>query len=239
MAKKKLPVKGKMIGEVAKIFDVIPDTTRVIGEAVHAVVPLVDKVLEQNYQKKNRLVRLPNMVDMDIAEAQNHLEELGFVVTRILAKPHQRYANKQAGEVVAMVPKSGNLEPGTLVKLYYVTPEVIVASDVTISLPNLVGLPLEEAQEHLKALGLKPVALAVQGKARYAHQQVNTVLDMYPKPNVLLSAVPKGSFVKLHYLTGSGLADSRIKAQQARAKKLEVPAFVQQVPKLFPFKKRK
>ncbi|MGT2715697.1 PASTA domain-containing protein [Streptococcus respiraculi] len=238
MAKKKLPVNGKMIGEVAKIFDIIPDTTRVIGEAVHAVVPLVDKVLEQNYQKKNRLVRLPNMVDMNIKEAQEHLEELGFVVSKILAKPHQRYAKREVDEVVAMTPKSGSLEPGALVKLYYVNQDVIEESDLVIPLPNLVGLPLEEAQEHLKALGLKPVGLAVQGKARYAHQQVDTVLDMYPKPSVLLSGVPKGSFVKLHYLTEAGLTDSRIKAQQARAKKLEVPAFVQQIPKLFPFKKK-
>ncbi|MBF0777963.1 PASTA domain-containing protein [Streptococcus cuniculi] len=239
MAKKKLPVNGKMIGEVAKIFDVIPDTTRMIGEAVHAVVPLVDKVLEQNYQKKNRLVRLPNMVDMDIAEAQNHLEELGFVVTRILAKPHQRYANKQAGEVVAMVPKSGNLEPGTLVKLYYVTPEVIAASDVTISLPNVIGLALEEAQQHLQELGLRTIAIPVKGQSRHAYQQTETVLDMQPKPNMLVTAVPKGSFVKLYYLTEVGLRESKEKLRHAKNKKLELPTLVQQVPKLFPFKKRK
>lgn len=238
MTKKKLPINGKTVGKVAKIFDMIPDTTRVIGEAVHAVVPLVDKVLEQNYQKKNRLVQLPNVVDMDIVEAQTHLEEQGFVVSKILAKPHQRYAKKQANEVVAMLPKSGNVEPGTLVKLYYVSQDVIEASDQTVSLPNLIGLPLEEAQEHLRELGVKPILIATQAQARYANRQTEIVLDMQPKPNVLKSGIPKGSFVKLYYLTEAGLGASQMMNQRVRAKKLDVPTLIKKVPKLLPIKKK-
>ncbi|MBF0787436.1 MULTISPECIES: PASTA domain-containing protein [unclassified Streptococcus] len=239
MTKKKLPINGKTVGKVAKIFDMIPDTTRVIGEAVHAVVPLVDKVLEQNYQKKNRLVQLPNVVDMDIVEAQTHLEEQGFVVSKILAKPHQRYAKKQANEVVAMLPKSGNMEPGTLIKLYYVSQDVIEASDQTIVLPNLIGLPIEEAQEHLQELGLKPIVIALHAQARYANQQTNTVLDMQPKPNVLVSSVLKGSFVKLHYLTEAGLGESKTMAQKAATKRSTIPRLVKEIPKFLPIKKKK
>ncbi|MGT2965363.1 PASTA domain-containing protein [Streptococcus acidominimus] len=238
MGKKKVSSKGKLIGDVAKIFDIIPDTTRVIGEAVHAVVPLVDKVLEQNYQKKNRLVRLPNMVDMNIREAEHHLQELGFVVSVILAKPHQRYVKRGAGEVVAMVPKSGNVEPGTLVKLYYVSQDVIEASDQTVSLPNLIGLPLEEAQEHLRELGVKPILITTQAQARYANRQTEIVLDMQPKPNVLKSGIPKGSFVKLYYLTEAGLGASQMMNQRVRAKKLDVPTLIKKVPKLLPIKKK-
>lgn len=239
MTKRKLPVNKKMIGEVAKIFDVIPDTTRVIGEAVHAVVPLVDKVLEQNYRRKNRLVHLPNVVDMNLLEAQEHLEERGFVVSKILAKPHQRYAKKHADEVVAMIPKPGNMEPGTLVKLYYVSQDIIEASDQTIPLPNLIGLPLEEAKEHLQELGLKPLVVALHAQARYANQQPNTVLGMQPKPTVLVPAIPKGRFVKLYYLTELGLGDSKVMAQRARTKKITIPTLVKEIPKILPTKKKK
>ncbi|MTB63516.1 PASTA domain-containing protein [Streptococcus sp. zg-86] len=239
MAKKKLPVNGKMIGEVAKILDIIPDTTRVIGEAVHAVVPLVDKVLEQNYEKKNRLLRLPNLIDMNVQEAQEHLESLGFTVSKILAKPQQTYAKKRADEIVAMVPKSGNFEPGTLVKLYYVTPEIIEASDLSIPLPNLIGLSLDEAQEHVTKIGLKPIGIPLKAQAKYAHQQANLILDMQPKPNMLVTSVAKGSLVKLYYLTEEGLQTSKLLAQTANSKALSLPRFVQQVPKLLPKRKKR
>lgn len=125
-----------LLGKIGKILDVVPNAADIVGEAVggtvREVAPLIEKSMDRRYEKKQGLVSLPNIVDIDVDEAKGILEELGFKVIVIQTKPNSRYAKSRNNEIVATIPKSGLVEPGSLVKLYYVTDEVVEESKIEL-----------------------------------------------------------------------------------------------------------
>lgn len=131
MPKSKLNLSRKL-GSVGKLFSIIPDTTAIIGKAIENGRPIIEKHMEQRYEKQLSLARVDNVVNLPRAEAHRHLENLGFVVADVLAKPSKKYASAQKDEVVQMTPKSGKYPKGSLIKLYYVDLNVIKASQELI-----------------------------------------------------------------------------------------------------------
>ncbi|SUO88514.1 PASTA domain-containing protein [Streptococcus uberis] len=120
--------KKNLLGKFGKVLDVLPNTTELIGDVVKQTVPIIDKSIDRMYDQKQGLVDLPNVTDLDIEEAKLLLEDLGFRATKILAKPAKKYCKRTANEVVQMDPKPGKKQSGSLVKLYYVSRDVIDAS---------------------------------------------------------------------------------------------------------------
>ena len=100
---------GKLLGAANMILSVIPDTVEIVGKITDKTAPIVDKHLERQHQLKQSLVAIPNLLDVDIQQAKEHLEGLGLQVIVLLAKPNKRYAKADAGEVVAMMPRSGKV----------------------------------------------------------------------------------------------------------------------------------
>lgn len=69
---------------------------------------------------------VPNVLELDVAEAKKHLTDMGFRVSAVLVKPERKYTKKRDGEVVDYAPHW--VEKKGLVKLYYVDKEVVEES---------------------------------------------------------------------------------------------------------------
>ena len=98
-----------------------------------------------------------------------------------------------------MIPKAGKFDKGSLIKLYYINQEIIDASNQEVTIPNLIGLTIPEAREHLQEVGFKPAMEILTADAKYAKQKINVVIDMEPKANLFTTTAVKGSLIKLKY----------------------------------------
>ncbi len=221
-----------------KWANIVPDTTKIIGDTVQAAAPILDKALDRNYEKEKNRISIPNVLDLDLLEGKELLEKLGFLVTVTLVKPDKKYSTARDNEIVDMIPKSGRVDKGSVIKLYYVTQEIIDSSNLDVPIPNLLGLSITEAREHLKDLGLKPAYELLKAEARWANQQVNTVLDMEPKVSLFSSTVVKGSILKLKYIDEATLEESRKLAQAAAKKQLDLGQLVGRIPNFLPQNKQ-
>ena len=194
--------KNNLLKNLNKLVDIIPDTTKIIGDTVQAAAPIVDKALDRQHEKNLSQIQVPNVIDLDVEEAKRHLEEIGFRVTLTLVKPNKKYRQETTrdNEVVAMIPKAGKFDKGSLIKLYYINQEIIDASNQEVTIPNLTGLTIPEAREHLQEVGFKPAMEILTADAKYAKQKINVVIDMEPKANLFTTTAVKGSLIKLKYL---------------------------------------
>lgn len=139
-SKKLVKSSSQKLGKAAGIFSSIlgiPEMIDGIGKVVDKAAPIVEKNIDRRHEHLQSLVPIPNLIDVDIDQAKQHLEKNGLSVIAILAKPNKRYAKADLGEVVAMHPKSGKLLPGGLVKLYYVDETVIEQSQRLVIMAEL------------------------------------------------------------------------------------------------------
>ena len=194
--------KNNLLKNLNKLVDIIPDTTKIIGDTVQAAAPIVDKALDRQHEKNLSQIQVSNVIDLDVEEAKRHLEEIGFRVTLTLVKPNKKYRQETTrdNEVVAMIPKAGKFDKGSLIKLYYINQEIIDASNQEVTIPNLIGLTIPEARDHLQEVGFKPAMEILTADAKYAKQKINVVIDMEPKANLFTTTAVKGSLIKLKYL---------------------------------------
>ena len=227
--------KNNLLKNLNKLVDIIPDTTKIIGDTVQAAVPILDKALDRQHEKNLSQIQVPNVIDLDVEEAKRHLEEIGFRVTLTLVKPNKKYRQETTrdNEVVDMIPKAGKFDKGSLVKLYYINQEIIDASNQEVTIPNLTGLTIPEAREHLQEVGFKPAMEILTADAKYAKQKINVVIDMEPKANLFTTTAVKGSLIKLKYLDEETLEQSLQLASQAEENQLDVGQLFKQLPNLF------
>ncbi|HEM3672526.1 TPA: PASTA domain-containing protein [Streptococcus suis] len=194
--------KNNLLKNLNKLVDIIPDTTKIIGDTVQAAAPILDKALDRQHEKNLSQIQVPNVIDLDVEKAKRHLEEIGFRVTLTLVKPNKKYRQETTrdNEVVDMIPKAGKFDKGSLIKLYYINQEIIDSSNQEVTIPNLIGLTIPEAREHLQEVGFKPAMEILTADAKYAKQKINVVIDMEPKANLFTTTAVKGSLIKLKYL---------------------------------------
>lgn len=194
--------KNNLLKNLNKLVDIITDTTKIIGDTVQAAAPILDKALDRQHEKNLSQIQVPNVIDLVVEEAKRHLEEIGFRVTLTLVKPNKKYRQETTrdNEVVDMIPKAGKFDKGSLIKLYYINQEIIDASNQEVTIPNLIGLTIPEAREHLQEVGFKPAMEILTADAKYAKQKINVVIDMEPKANLFTTTAVKGSLIKLKYL---------------------------------------
>lgn len=227
--------KNNLLKNLNKLVDIIPDTTKIIGDTVQAAAPILDKALDRQHEKNLSQIQVPNVIDLVVEEAKRHLEEIGFRVTLTLVKPNKKYRQETTrdNEVVDMIPKAGKFDKGSLIKLYYINQEIIDASNQEVTIPNLIGLTIPEAREHLQEVGFKPAMEILTADAKYAKQKINVVIDMEPKANLFTTTAVKGSLIKLKYLDEETLEQSLQLASQAEENQLDVGQLFKQLPNLF------
>ncbi|MFZ2304600.1 PASTA domain-containing protein [Streptococcus sp. VTCC 12886] len=227
--------KNNLLKNLNKLVDIITDTTKIIGDTVQAAAPILDKALDRQHEKNLSQIQVPNVIDLVVEEAKRHLEEIGFRVTLTLVKPNKKYRQETTrdNEVVDMIPKAGKFDKGSLIKLYYINQEIIDASNQEVTIPNLIGLTIPEAREHLQEVGFKPAMEILTADAKYAKQKINVVIDMEPKANLFTTTAVKGSLIKLKYLDEETLEQSLQLASQAEENQLDVGQLFKQLPNLF------
>lgn len=227
--------KNNLLKNLNKLVDIITDTTKIIGDTVQAAAPILDKALDRQHEKNLSQIQVPNVIDLVVEEAKRHLEEIGFRVTLTLVKPNKKYRQETTrdNEVVDMIPKAGKFDKGSLIKLYYINQEIIDASNQEVTIPNLIGLTIPEAREHLQEVGFKPAMEILTADAKYAKQKINVVIDMEPKANLFTTTAVKGSLIKLKYLDEESLEQSLQLASQAEENQLDVGQLFKQLPNLF------
>lgn len=107
---------------VRKNPKVVYDVLKVAGPALIGAFTVLKA-------KKTDYVEVPNIIDLDIKEAEKILEDLGFVTHRVLLNPKSRYYNQRVDTVIKTVPKSSKLKEGCHIKLYYIDKEVLKKSE--------------------------------------------------------------------------------------------------------------
>ncbi|HEQ4674727.1 TPA: PASTA domain-containing protein [Streptococcus pyogenes] len=127
----------KALGVVGKLMSIVPDTTEIIGKTIDNSRPIIEKRMEQKHEKEMQLRTIDDVINLPVDQAQAHLEQLGFVVATIPAKPHKKWLHSNLSEVVAMSPKSGKYKIGSLIKLYYITVDVLEKSQDLLDQENL------------------------------------------------------------------------------------------------------
>lgn len=128
---------SKSLGVFGKIISIIPDTTEIIGKGLDNGRPIVEKYMDQKQAREEKLKSLDNVINLPVEEARQHLEKQGFVVATIPVRPNKKWLKASLDEVVIMSPRSGKLPVGSLVKLYYVTTEVLEKSQSLLEQDNL------------------------------------------------------------------------------------------------------
>ncbi|HEK9097220.1 TPA: PASTA domain-containing protein [Streptococcus equi subsp. zooepidemicus] len=127
----------KTLGTVGKLFSIIPDTTEIIGKTIDNTRPIIEKHMEQKHEKEMQLTLLDDVINLPVDKAQKHLEQLGFVVALLPVKPNKKWIHASLNEVVSMSPKPGKHKLGSLVKLYYVTVDVLEKSQAILDQETL------------------------------------------------------------------------------------------------------
>lgn len=140
---------SKAFGAANMIFSVIPDTVQTVGKIVDKSAPVIDKELQRRHEKKMALIQVPDVVDMPVFEAQEHLKKCGFSVHSLPAKPLARYAAAFPGEVLAMSPASGKFQRGYLIKLYYADEQMIQKSQALLSAKQAKAEEFSQTVNHM------------------------------------------------------------------------------------------
>lgn len=187
---------GKMIGQISST-----QLVHMLSQALTPAGAAIGRAVDNYVDGRKQLVGFGDVVDIDVASAKHYLEQLGFSVHLVAAKPHKKLAGRQPGTVVGLSPKKRQLKPGSLVKLYYVDEAVIHDSNYLVELPDVIGLPLKEAIRLLQEAGLRPVAGPAPAKKKYLTAAVDTVLDMKPAPTLMTRQVKRDSIIKLFYVS--------------------------------------
>ncbi len=224
------PKIGKLAGRAFKVLNsalsVIPDTVAIAGKITDRAAPIVDKALDRHHVAKAALIQLPNVIDMPVASAQAYLESIGFTVHILPAKPHKRLVTFELDEVVAMSPRTGKFKAGHLVKLYYLTPEALETSKSlvdSIVLPtDLKGTDIDEAERLLTEQGFSVIRRVIAPRAELGNKQVNQVIETHPKQNFLNKSAKPGTIIRLDYLDGHNMAQSRKLLAERQARQKEV-----------------
>ncbi|MDP9396678.1 MAG: Stk1 family PASTA domain-containing Ser/Thr kinase [Actinomycetota bacterium] len=131
------------------------------------------------------LVRVPRVVGQQSEEAGNRIRGLGLEV-----RTETRESDRDPGEVLDQEPEAGTLVRGDS------TVTLSVARERgSVRVPSIVGLPLAQAEEVLRGLGLRVGATESEDSPR----QENEVLDTEPAPG---RSVDAGSAIALQVASG-------------------------------------
>ncbi|TCD46490.1 hypothetical protein D3X11_03595 [Streptococcus sp. X16XC17] len=65
---------GKAAGLFNTVFGIIPDTVAIIGKITDKAAPIVEKNLDRSHEYKKSLIAIPNLLDVDVDVAKEHLK---------------------------------------------------------------------------------------------------------------------------------------------------------------------
>lgn len=229
--------------EMGKYDKVIKGVKAVANLISPDIMNLGAKVGVELLEKQKSLVRLPDLKDVHIEEALRILNQLSLITTSIIAKPSIAYADESENEVVHSEPRFGSrVNPGTAVKVYYLTQEVIDKSKHLLDsvpkhfkVPVVIGLNVYEAREELEGLGLKVTEKLEKPSIKFANKEDGQVTRVTsPNDHKIGLKLKTGDRVVLYYVDEEVILQSiTIKENKGR----ERHEIIDKIGK--PFKKKK
>ncbi|SCZ81129.1 PASTA domain-containing protein [Acidaminobacter hydrogenoformans] len=183
------------------------------------VVNLGAKIGTEIIEKQKSLVKIPNLKDVHIDEALRILkDELNLIPTSAVAKPNIAYANESENEVVYSEPRFGRrVNPKTMVKVYYLTQEVIDKSKELLDnsvqefkMPVVVGLNIEEAREDLQGLGLRVTEKLEKPNLKFVNTVDGQVTRVtLPGDKKVISKLKTGDRICLYFVNEEVILESK------------------------------
>ncbi len=137
--------------------------------------------------KKEELIKIPPVSGLDLASAQRILIDKGFLIGNV-----EKIVNSEIpeGHVVKTYPEQGIEAPkGSRITIY------ISSGEELVTVPNLIGKYLNQANPILEKEGLKLGEVEKEISAEYPE---NKIIDQNPKPG---AKVKRGSSVNIKIAT--------------------------------------
>lgn len=211
------------------------------GIIAPGVVDLGLKIGNEFIDWKKTLVKIPDLRDVHIDEATRVLkDDLKLVPTPAIANPSLAYANESESEVMYAKPRFGSrVSPGTAVKIYYLTQEVIDKSKELLGseikefkVPEIIGLNVYEAREDLEGLGLKVAEKLEKPNVKLLECEDGQVTRVtYPNDKKIGSKLKTGERIWLYYVDEEVILASKAIKDEKDHKKQENIEKVNQVVK--------
>lgn len=186
---------------------------------VPEVVELGTKIGSEIYEQQKALIKIPDLKDVHIDEAMRILkDELHLIPTMAIANPNIAYADESDKEVMYSEPRFGSrVNPGTAIKVYYVTQEVIdkckdlLKTAVSeFKVPIVVGLNVYEAREDLEKLGLRVAEKLENPNLSFINKEDGQVTKLtYPNGQKVGSKLKTGDRVFLFYVNEEVILESK------------------------------
>ena len=204
-------------------------------------IDLSVKVGAELIEWQKSLVKIPDLKDVHIDEAMRVLkDDLKLVPTPAIANPSLAYANESESEVMYAKPRFGaRVSPGTAVKVYYLTQEVINKSKELLGseikefkVPEIIGLNVYEAREDLEGLGLKVAEKLEKPNEKLLVCEDGQVTRVtYPNDKKIGSKLKTGERIWLYYVDEEVILASKAIKDEKDRKKQENIEKVNQVVK--------
>lgn len=203
----------------------------VAGEAAKEAIKLGAKVGADILEQQKAMVKIPDLKDTHIDDALRILkEELHLIPTSALANPNITYADENEFKVMYSVPRFGSkVNPGTTIKVYYLTREVIEKSKTLleavvreVKVPIVIGLNVYEAREDLEGLGIRVTNKLPKPSIKFASKEEGQVIKLtYPNGQKVGPKLKTGERVWLYYVNEEIIADSKIIKENRKKEKQE------------------
>lgn len=198
-------------------------------------IGLVAKYGGEIVENHKNLIKIPDLKDVHIDEALGILNELNLTPTSAIANPSIGYADESENEVMYSEPRFGTrVSPGSTVKVYYLTNEVIDKSKKLLGtvirefkVPEVIGLNIFEAREDLEALGLKVTEKLEKPNIKFVGKEDGQVIRVTsPNDHKIGSKLKTGDRVWLYYVNEEVILESMsIKDKKDKNKKEMIDKF--------------
>jgi beta-lactam-binding protein with PASTA domain len=176
------------------------------------------KIGSEIYEQQKSLIKIPDLKDVHIDEAMRILgDELHLTPTMAIANPNVAFADESVSEVMYSEPRFGSrVNPGTAIKVYYLTQEVIEKSKVLLGneirefkTPIVIGLNVYEAREDLERLGLKIAEKLEKPNVTFADKEDGQVTRVvYPNGQKVGAKLKTGERVWVYYVNDEVIHES-------------------------------
>lgn len=207
--------------------------TKLVGPEV---IKIGAKICSEIYEQQKALVKIPDLKDIHYEEAIRVLrDELHLITTLAIANPNVAYADESENEVMFTEPRFGTkVNPGTAVKIYYLTQDVIEKSKCLLGnvvhefkVPIVIGLNSFEARDDLEGLGLKVTLKLEHPDVKLLDKEDGQVTRItFPNGQKVGSKLKSGDRIWVYYVNDEIISESKaIQDKKSQDKKEMIDRF--------------